>query len=130
MPKFYAGLCQMWEGHLALPYEAAIIDKDSVAEAVEAANDEGDCWHTNTVDVFPPALGLTITKARDIGRAATGAPNELVFETYIPRDGFRRGFFMSPLASNRTGLLSRLRRWFRSGRLRRWSGTWGERPGG
>ena len=37
MPKFYAGLCQMWEGHLALPYEAAIIDTDLVAEAVEAA---------------------------------------------------------------------------------------------
>ena len=40
MSKFYAGLCQMWEGHLAPPYEAATIEKDSVAEAVEAAM----CW--------------------------------------------------------------------------------------
>ena len=37
MSKFYAGLCQMWEGHLASPYEGAIIEKDSVSEAVEAA---------------------------------------------------------------------------------------------
>jgi hypothetical protein len=35
--KFYAGLCQMWEGHLTPPYEAATIEKNSVAEAVEAA---------------------------------------------------------------------------------------------
>ena len=37
VPKFYAGLCQMWEGQLAPPYEAAIIEKDSVTEAVEGA---------------------------------------------------------------------------------------------
>jgi hypothetical protein len=37
VPKFYAGLCQMWEGRLAPPYEAATIEKASVAEAVEAA---------------------------------------------------------------------------------------------
>jgi hypothetical protein len=30
------------------------------ASARIVCNDEGDCWHTNTVDVFPPALGLTI----------------------------------------------------------------------
>jgi hypothetical protein len=35
--KFYAGLCQMWDGQFAAPYEAAIIDKNSVAEAAEAA---------------------------------------------------------------------------------------------
>jgi hypothetical protein len=37
LSKFYAGLCEMWDGHLAPPYEAAVIEKDSVAEAVEAA---------------------------------------------------------------------------------------------
>jgi hypothetical protein len=37
VPKFYAGLCQMWEGHLAPPFEGAIIEKDTVAEAIEAA---------------------------------------------------------------------------------------------
>jgi hypothetical protein len=36
VPKFHAGLCQMWNGQLP-PYEAAIIEKDSVAKAVEAA---------------------------------------------------------------------------------------------
>jgi hypothetical protein len=36
VPNFHAGLCQMWDGQLP-PYEAAIIEKDSVAEAVEAA---------------------------------------------------------------------------------------------
>jgi hypothetical protein len=35
--RFYAGLCQMWEGHLAAPYEAVVISKDSLAEAAESA---------------------------------------------------------------------------------------------
>jgi hypothetical protein len=39
VPKFYAGLCQMWQGHLAPAYEAAIIEKGSLDEAVEAAKD-------------------------------------------------------------------------------------------
>jgi hypothetical protein len=34
--KFYAGPCQMWDGQFAAPYEAAIINKDTVAEAAKA----------------------------------------------------------------------------------------------
>jgi hypothetical protein len=36
VPKFHGGLCQMWDGQLP-PYEAAIIEEDSVGEAIEAA---------------------------------------------------------------------------------------------
>jgi hypothetical protein len=30
------------------------------ASARIVCNEEGDCWHSKTVEVFPPALGLTI----------------------------------------------------------------------
>ena len=37
MPKFYAGLCQLWNGQLAPPYEATVLEENSEAEVFEAA---------------------------------------------------------------------------------------------
>jgi hypothetical protein len=37
---------------------AAAVTRAASARAVY--NEDGDCWHNRSVDVFPPALGLTV----------------------------------------------------------------------
>jgi hypothetical protein len=44
---------------------AGVIAMTSGASARIVCNEEGDCWHTQTVEVFPPALGLTIHENDD-----------------------------------------------------------------
>ena len=39
---------------------ASAIAMTTSANARIVCNEEGDCWHTQTVYVYPPTLGLTI----------------------------------------------------------------------
>ena len=39
---------------------AGIAAMSGSASARIVCNDDGDCWHSKTVEVFPPTLGLTI----------------------------------------------------------------------
>ena len=39
---------------------AGIFAMTGSASARVVCNEDGDCWHSRTVEVFPPALGLTI----------------------------------------------------------------------
>jgi hypothetical protein len=39
---------------------AGVVAMTGSASARVVCNGDGDCWHNQSVDVFPPALGLTV----------------------------------------------------------------------
>jgi hypothetical protein len=44
---------------------AGIVAVTGSVSARVVCNEDGDCWHSQSVEVFPPALGLTIHENND-----------------------------------------------------------------
>ena len=44
---------------------AGVVAMTGSASARVVCNADGDCWHSQTTEVYPPALGLTIHESND-----------------------------------------------------------------